>query len=246
MNKLYYFFAIGLLYLLFGTGLVYAQSNTMDDVRLFQSFFRDAPIATNPYAEALGSYSSVPLGSNLQAGVQGGVGLTDDIEITTGLYYRSFNPDNFDSETGIIDIPVYGRYNFLNGETKISGGAYVTLPVGSEALGEENTNYGIFGAVRHPASEQVVITGTLGIDLLDFGLDREASLNLGAGVIYASSDELSIIGELTIQSEIDYSALSGGVDYKLKDIARLRANLLLGLDDGAPDYGLTAGILVIL
>lgn len=246
MNKLYYFFSIAFLVLVTGLGRSHAQSETMDDVRLFQSFFSDAPIAANPYVEGIGQYSNVPLGNNLLAGVQGGIALTRDIELSTGVYYLNFEPDNFSSESGIIDIPVYGRYSFLNEDTKISGGAYVTLPVGDESLGENNTDFGIFGAVRHPASEEVVVTGTLGIDFLDSGLEREASLNLGAGVIYATSEELSIVGELRIQSERDYSALSGGVDYKIVDMARLRGNLLLGLDEGAPDYGLTAGILVIL
>lgn len=217
----------------------------MDDVRLFQSFFRDAPIAASPYAEGIATYSNVPLGSTLRAGAQGGMAVTPDIELTAGLYYLNFNFDGFSNESGLMDIPVYGRYNFLNEETKISGGAYVTLPAGSESIGQGNTDFGIFGAVRHPASEEVVVTGTLGIDFLETGLEREASMNLGAGVIYATSEELSVIGELRVQSDIDYSALSGGVDYKLNDIGRLRASLLLGLDDGAPDYGLTGGLLFI-
>lgn len=228
-----------------GFGKSHAQNATKDDVRLFQSFLRDAPIAANPYVEGLAEYSNVLLGSELQTGVQGGMVVTPEIEVTTGLYYLNFYPDNFSNESGIMDIPVYGRYSFLNEETKISGGAYVTLPVGSEALGQENTDYGVFGAIRHPASEEVVVTGTLGIDFLETGLEREASLNLGAGVIYTTSEIMNVIGELRIQSDIDYSALSGGIDYKLNNLGRFRANLLLGLDDGAPDYALSGSFLFI-
>lgn len=234
---------IGLLFMGFGTS--HAQNATKDDVRLFQSFFRDAPIAASPYVEGLAEYSNVLLGSELQTGVQGGIAVTPEIEVTTGLYYLNFYPDNFSNESDIMDIPVYGRYSFLNEETKISGGAYVTLPVGSEALGQENTDYGVFGAIRHPASEEVVVTGTLGIDFLETGLEREASLNLGAGVIYTTSELMNVIGELRIQSDIDYSALSGGIDYKLNNLGRFRANLLLGLDDGAPDYALSGSFLII-
>lgn len=223
-----------------------AQNSTMDDVRLFQSFFRDAPIASDPYVEGLGTYSNVELGSTVRAGIQGGYGLTPDIEITTGVYYLNFNFDGFANEAGLADIPVYARYSFTDEETKISGGAYATIPVGDEIIGQENLDFGFFGAIRHPASDEVVVTGTLGVDFLDTSLEREASLNLGAGVIYAATQDLSVVSELRIQSDLDYSALSGGVDYKLKDLARLRANLLLGVDDGAPDYGLTGGILVII
>lgn len=245
MKKLYCYccIIIGLLFIGFGTS--HAQNATKDDVRLFQSFFRDAPIAASPYVEGLAEYSNVLLGSELKTGVQGGIAVTPEIEVTTGLYYLNFYPDNFSNEYGIMDIPVYGRYSFLNEETKISGGAYVTLPVGSEALGQENTDYGVFGAIRHPASEEVVVTGTLGIDFLETGLEREASLNLGAGVIYTTSELMNLIGELRIQSDIDYSALSGGIDYKLNNLGRFRANLLLGLDDGAPDYALSGSLLII-
>lgn len=246
MKKIYYPIILLSALVLIVPNQTEAQNSTMDDVRLFQSFFRDAPIASNPYVEGIGTYSNVALGNTIRAGVQGGYALTPDIELTTGVYYLNFNPDGFASESGLADIPVYGRYSFLNEETKISGGTYVTVPVGDETIGQENLDFGFFGAIRHPASDEVVVTGTLGVDFLDIGLEREASLNLGAGVIYAASDDLSVVSELRIQSDIDYSALSGGVDYKLKDVARLRGNLLLGLDDGAPDYGLTGGVLIII
>jgi len=245
MKKLNYCCCIILGLLFIGAGESHAQNVTKDDVRLFQSYFRDAPIAASPYVEGLAEYSNVPLGSELRTGVQGGISVLRDVEVTTGVYYVNFNPDNFSNESGIMDIPVYGRYSFLNEETKISGGAYVTLPTGSEALGQENTDFGIFGAIRHPASEEVVVTGTLGIDFLETGLEREASLNLGAGVIYTTSEKMNVVGELRIQSDIDYSALSGGLDYRLNNLGRLRANLLLGLDDGAPDYGLSGSFLII-
>lgn len=222
-----------------------AQNSTMDDVHLFQSFFRDAPISETGYGEALFDFSNFAIFNRMTAGAQGGYGITPDIEVGAGIYYRNLDFDEFGSESGIADIPIFGRYNFLDEETKLSGGAYLTLPVGDEVIGEGQLDFGIFGAVRHPASEEIVLTGTLGIDFRETVLDeREASIYLGGGVIYAATDELSVVGELSIQSDIDYSALSGGVDYVLGDIGRLRANLLLGVDDGAPDYGLTGSFLL--
>lgn len=221
-----------------------AQKSTMDDVHLFQSFFRDAPIAEGPYGEALFNYSDFDFTQRMTLGAQGGYGLTEDIEIGAGIYYRSIDFGEQGTETSLADIPVFGRYNFVSDETKFSGGAYVTLPVGDEIIGEGKTNFGVFGAVRHPADDNIVLTGTLGIDFLETGIDREASLYLGAGVIYAANDRLSVIGELSIQSDIDYSALSSGIDYSFGDVARLRANLLLGVDDAAPDYGLSGGFIL--
>lgn len=223
-----------------------AQNSTMDDVHLFQSYFRDAPIANDIYGEAVFNYSDFDFNQRMTFGAQGGYGLRDNIEIAAGIYYRSIDFGEPGTESAIADLPVYGRYNFVDGETKFSGGAYVTLPVGDEIIGEGDLDFGIFGAVRHPASEQVVLTGTLGIDFLETGIDREASLYLGAGVIYAASEQTSIVSELSIQSDIDYSALSSGLDYKLGDYLRFRAALLLGVDDAAPDYGVTGSLLLSL
>lgn len=244
MKKSLYTFCIIIGLVSFCQSGTYAQNNTMDDIHLFQSFFRDAPVAAIPYGEGFFTYSNFDFFDTFTLGGRGGFAVTPEIELGTGLFYRNINFDNAGNQSGIADIPVFGRYNFLADETKLSGGAFITLPVGSEDIGQENFNFGIFGALRHPASDYVVLTGTLGIDFLETALnDREASLNLGAGVIYAASEELHILGELGIESERDYAALSGGVDYELEGKGRLRGNLLLGLDDGAPDFGLTGGFL---
>lgn len=245
MKKLIHFsgLAIGLVLLL--QTYSYAQNSTMDDVKLFQSFFRDAPIANGPYAEGLFDYSNFDIFNRSTIGGQGGFGITPEIEIGTALYYRNLDFDEFGSLSGIADIPIFGRYNFLNDETKFSGGAFFTLPVGDDTIGEGQLDFGIFGAVRHPASEEIVLTGTLGIDFLETVIDDyEASLYLGAGIIYVATKALSVVGELSIRSDIDFSALSGGVDYAIGNIVRLRANLLLGVDDGAQDFGLNGAILL--
>jgi len=141
-----------------------AQNSTMDDVHLFQSFFRDAPITNTGYGEALFDFSNFAIFNQLTVAAQGGYGITPEIEIGTGIYYRNLDFDEFGSVSGIADIPVFGRYNFMNEETKLSGGAYITLPAGDDVIGEGQLDFGIFGAVRHPASEEIVLTGTLGID----------------------------------------------------------------------------------
>ncbi len=233
-------------FLLFAASNVNAQNDTMDDVHLFQSFFRDAPVANGPFGEAVFNYSDFDFNQRMTYGAQGGYGLTEHIQLAAGVYYRSIDFGEPGTESALADIPVYGLYNFVGGDTKFSGGAYATLPVGDEIIAEGDLDFGVFGAVRHPASEQVVLTGTLGIDFLETGIDREASLYLGAGVIYAANSRLSIVNELSIQSDIDYSALSSGVDYKMGELIRLRAALLLGVDDAAPDYGLSGGILLDL
>lgn len=228
----------------FNQGNASGQNSTMDDINLFQSFFRDTPISETGYGEGFFRYDNSDFLDITTIGARGGIGLTPDFEVGTGIFYRTLDFDEISNESGIADIPVFGRYNFLSDETKLSGGAFFTLPVGSEDIGQGNLDFGIYTALRHPVSEYVVLTGNLGVDFLETPIDDyEASLNLGGGIIYAANRDLSIIGEFTIQADTDFSALSGGIDYKLADSFRLRGNLLLGTDDGAPDFGLTGGLL---
>ena len=228
------------------SNITFAQNSTMDEVRLFQSFFRDTPVYTQAHGGGIVDYQDFELANTLRYGGQAAYAVTNEIEVAAGFYYIKFDRDEIENSSGITDIPVFVRYNFVNDRTKFSAGAYATIPVGDESVGQDNTDLGIFGAVRHPATEKITLTGTLGIDFLETGIDREASLYLGTGIIFAANEQLSILGELAVQSDLDYSAISVGGDYKIVDAVRLRGNLLLGLDDTAPDFGLTGGFIVIL
>ena len=150
--------------------------------------------------------------------------------------------------SGISDILIAGRYNLKPDETKISAGGFITLPIGEEKVGQSNLNFGAFGALRHPLESGMVITGTLGIDFSEVpkrggdDSDYETSLNIGGGVIYPHSDQLSIIGEIGLRTEGDFFLLSGGVDYNITS-GRVRGALGVGLDDGAPDVMLLGSYL---
>lgn len=256
-----------------------AQSSTMDDIRLFQNMFRDAPITDIPYGEALLNVASLDNSSLTSIGVQGGLGLHRRVELNAGLYFSSTNPDGDASgESGLLDIPVYGRYNFVAEEQmKVSGGTYLTLPVGSDDIGQGNLNFGFFGAIRHAITDsRFTLTGNLGVDFVEqpgffsgpiciptfnpitgyFEIlsptclpgtasegGRTASIGIGGGAVYAANDLLHLLGEMRIEPEFDYAAISGGADYKVSSNGRLRGNLLVGIDDGAPDVGLTMAFL---
>lgn len=256
-----------------------AQSSTMDDIRLYQNMFRDAPITDIPYGEALLNLSSLDNSSLTSIGVQGGLGVHRRVELNAGLYFSSTNPDGDASgESGLLDIPVYGRYNFVAEEQmKVSGGTYLTLPVGSDDIGQGNLNFGFFGAIRHAITDsRFTLTGNLGVDFVEqpgfivgpiciptFNIitgyfdilsptclpgtasegGRTASVGVGGGTVYAANDLLHLLGEIRIEPEFDYAALSGGADYRVSSNGRLRGNLLVGIDDGAPNVGLTMAFL---
>jgi len=266
---------IAILSLFVIAGMAQAQ-DTKDDVHLFQNFFRDAGITKMPYGEGGIIYSDYDAFSSFEIPLRGGYNVNEQIEVNASIGYLSWSPEVGDGESGISDLYVGGRYNFVPGPTKISAGGYATLPIGEEKVGQEKLNFGAFGAVRHPLDNGMIITGTLGLDFIetvkytsasdDFDFDDfdpanfdpedfesstevkeeteyENSLILGAGAIYPMNEQLNIVGELVIKTEVDYMALSAGADYKLEMGSRVRGALMLGLDDGAPDLAIMASFL---
>lgn len=227
-----------------------ATSSSTNSTHLFQSYFFDAPVASSGYGEGGLMYSSYDKLNTFGLGVQGGYPINDKIEVGTQLFYLNYSPEQGDGQSGITDLGVYGRYNIYNQkQTNFSAGGLVTLPIGSEDIGQGNLNFGFYGAVRQLLSNGMALTGTLGLIFYEtkdfefnpntFELEEKTShdsyLNLGAGVIYPINNQLNFIGELNFHSEGDYMMLSGGADYSLSS-GRLRGALGLGLDDGAPDF----------
>jgi hypothetical protein len=222
--------------MIFAGSFLYAQGDSQDDVHLFQTFFKDTPISPTYYGEGGIAFSDFGQANAFQVLLRGGLPFTPKFEMGVEVSYINVSPDQGDGQSGISDISVSGRYNVLSTDTKVSVGGFLTLPVGEEKIGEGNTNFGAFGALRHPFPSGLVLTGVLGLEFLEAGDNRETSLLLGGGVIYPTSDQLSIVGELNLQTEGDFALLSGGVDYDLTAGNRLRGAIGLGLDDGAPDF----------
>lgn len=248
---------ISVLILLFAVPLLNAQNNT-NGVRLFQSYFYDTPISERPYAQGgleYASYGNHHDFSLLNIGAQGGYALNEKLEIQAGWSYASWSYEEGEGESGITDLALFGRYNLLNGgPTSFSAGAMLTLPIGSEDIGGGNLNFGGYGALRHALDNGLVLCGTVGltfyetteydVDPVTYEIEESSKyenyLNIGAGAIYPVNEKVSIVGELTMQTEGDYMMLSGGVDYKLGN-GRVRGALGIGLDDGAPDFKIGGG-----
>lgn len=228
---------------------VYGQQNSLEDVHLFQNFFQDATTPDKPYGEALLGFSNYTSVNVINLGARGAFAINPQVEIGLALAFLNDNPDVGNSESGISDIKVLGRYQFLtNTRTQFSAGGYLTLPVGRNELGQNEGNFGAFGALRHPIAQGTVLTGTLALDFLEggpvgeggwpavlIGEDREAVLLFGGGIIHEINEQLNVVGELDFMTEGQFGLLTAGVDYKLEYMGRLRGALGLGLDDGAPD-----------
>ena len=84
-------------------GAVNAQ-NGMDNVRLFQSFYYDAVITPNTFAEAGLNYNDYEYGSNFNVGAKGAYQINPQIDVTLGLDFVSFSPEEGDGEP-LVHVP---------------------------------------------------------------------------------------------------------------------------------------------
>lgn len=244
---------------LFGlsVNLSWAQNtNATDEVRLFQNFFQDAPIAANPYGESFFQYSTYDNDvSGIDVAVQGALPVADKLQLGGGVAFRSISPSVGDGQSGISDVLVSGRYNVMPGPTAISIGAWATLPVGSEDIGEGTFDFSGFGSLRHYLPSGVALTGTFGLEFTETKVarfnavtgavttnsDHNTGVLIAGGLVYPTRGGINIVSELSLRTEGDFVLLSGGLDYALKAGGRVRGGIGIGLDDGAPNFTLRGG-----
>jgi len=219
-----------------------AQTHPSKDVQLFQSFYRDAQISSQPFIDAGLDFNDFEYANTFNIGLRSGIPVKSRFDIGAAVSFINLHPDRGDSESGLSDIWISAKYRIDNvflSRTTFSAGGFMTLPVGDEEVGQNRFNFGAFGAIRHPLSSRFTLTGVFGLDFVETGVDDQtSSLLFGTGLIYTYDFNLNFVSEIQIQSEYDYAMLSVGTDYKLRRGGRIRGALGVGLDDGAPDFSL--------
>ncbi len=242
--------------LLLSIGLSQAQTKyETDNVRLFQTFFQDAPMAENPYGEGFFQYSAFDGEvSSIDLAVQAGFPVAPKIQLAGGLGFRSIDfPGG--SQSGITDLTISGRYHVLPGPTAISVGALATLPIGSDEIGESTFDFSGFGSLRHHLTSGFVITGTFALEFIEVETirfnprtgqtqkdsNRDTGALIAGGLVYPFPSGLNLVTELNIRTEGDFVLLTGGLDYKLKSGGRVRGGIGIGLDDSAPNFAIRGG-----
>jgi len=179
--------------------------------------------------------------SNVEFGGRVGFGSTD----------ASSPPDG----SGATDLDVWGKWSLgaVGGDTDFSVGGVVTVPTGDDTagLGNDAFNVEAFGSLRHRLPNAIV-AGNVGLRVNGDGQFRGNNLRgktsgiIGAGVIFPVSDQVSLMGELRIETErfdttdSDFRVL-GGVNWRPFSRGILRGAVTVGLTDGAPDGQLTLG-----
>ncbi len=227
---------------------LYAGTATMDNVKLFDNFFQDASQEQGAYAEGSVGYINDDAFDGMGILIRGGAPVAPRLEVGISAGFLSLDYDHGSSESGLRDPVIGVKYHLDNWENnQISVGGHLSLPIGDEDVGGDKTNFGVFGAIRHPLNTRAVITGMAGLSSVEvndgWDDDREFSLQLGGGFIYKIDEQLHGIAELTMATEVEQMDLTLGADYVVQNNGTLRGSVDLGLDDGSPDFRLSVGYL---
>lgn len=249
------------------------EPTSVQEVRLFQSFFSDARITGRPYWGGGLSIGDSDGRSSAELDAVVGYTIIPELEMHAQLGFLRSSPDEGDSSSGFTDLLVVGQYLFDDVRVNAAGdvldiaaGGYVDLPAGQSDVGGNTLDFGLYGAARYPMNDRTTLTGNLGLNSADpietgigligfcpgfyfgycatprFESGRATSVSIGAGALYQASGDVYLVGEFRAETEFDYAALSGGVDYTTR-FGHLRGALAAGLADGAPDVSLVAQVL---
>lgn len=252
----------GLLILLAGPALAQdsgaaSRSHDSNSDRLFLAFAEDASLVDNQWWEGqailidgdvvdatiFGAQAAFQPWKNVEVGGRVGFGSTD-------------TPPGFPDGSGATDLDLWGKYHFgRGGDNEYAAGGVITVPTGDDAAGLGFDAFALsgFGALRHHGNGYV-LTGHAGVQLNGDGrvfgstvdLDGGLALFVGGGVIYPTSNELSLVGEFSWRGERfdgadDDARIFGGVNWRVSQRGIVRGGIGFGLTDGAPDTQVIAG-----
>ncbi len=228
--------------------VTFAVDSTNDDVRLINNFFVDAATPTSAYAAGAFAYADYDNGSAIALGSRGGAPYNNKIDIGAQWVYSNNNFDNNAEASGLGPLELNARYklHFPDSPVNVSAVGIITLPIGADEVGGDQFNFGASVATRYPAQDNLVFTANLGLFSIDYPVDREISVHLGAGTIFQLEPGISLIGELAIKTEEDYSVINAGADIQFTSNMRLRPSIAVGFDDGTADLAISAELLIFL
>ncbi|MDP8214433.1 MAG: transporter [Candidatus Euphemobacter frigidus] len=233
------------------------EAQVSPDARLLQKAEWDGAVVTGPWLRGQFRYQKFDK-------IKGwGLGPTyamcipnlERLEVGGRFWFLSMKPDGGSNESGMSDIDLWGKYQFLDDPLLLSGGIMFTLPTGSEkvihpwASGE--LNFELFGALRYYITDIFALIGHMGLRIngdadkkvggQKIKYEGETQFELGAGMIYQVAPELNLLTELNLATEAykdmdNDIELTGGAEYLINEMLSLEGGIGVGLDDGAPDF----------
>ena len=235
-----------------------SQAQVSPDSRLLQRPERDGAISTGPWGRAELHYQNWDWNNTFLLGPIFSIPLMDErLEIGARGYFIYFNPDFAADRGRCSDIDLWGKYMVLDDPLLLSVGGLISLPTGSDKIGPPwasgETNLECFAALRHYVSREFVLIGHAGLRYnSNIGkgwakTDGKISLDFGGGAIFQITPELNILSELNVETERykwadNAISLTGGFEYLLGQGLNLLGGLSVGLDEGSPDFELSAGL----
>lgn len=192
-------------------------------------------------------------GSETDLGIQFTTGIVPHLDIALGAGYGFLSPDEGSSESGIGDLEVALKWNFLEEKEGVPGLALKvgsTLPTGDEKKGLGSGGYDLSAAlVAGKSIGDVGLFLNLGYTRLDKAAEGDKSGIISASVAaqWEMIEALALVGEVLYESpgsdgEDPPVAGTAGLVWEVSSNFLLDIGARVNLTDTAPDWCVLAGI----
>lgn len=203
--------------------------------------------------EVTGESHHFPDGSETDLGIQFTTGIVPHLDIALGAGYGFLSPDEGSSESGVGDLEIALKWNFLEERAGVPGLALKvgsTLPMGDEEKGLGSGGYDLSAAlVAGKSLGNVGLFFNLGYTRIDKTAEGDNSGILAASlaVQWEMIEALALVGEILYESpgadgEDPPVGATAGLVWEIADNFLIDVGARVGLTDTAPDWSVLAGI----
>jgi len=235
-----------------------SANRVSNETRLFQHFIEDGAVTDNIWLEPQFRFDNFKDADTISFGPVLAVNIAEDIEVGGRLSLSSVDPERGDRETGFTDMDVYGKIRLSTAPTQFALGLLLKLPTGDQdkslRLGTGEMDVAFFGGLRHDfgaislvgnAALRINQDPDLNLPAGATGPEGETSVQIGGGLIWALTQHVSGVAELSYETErIDHAGsdfrMTLGGAYRASESVSYRAALATGTGDSAPDFELIA------
>jgi hypothetical protein len=225
--------------------------------RFYLAFVEDATVVDRQWWEGQLSYADFDRGKTIAlVGVVAFQPWVDwEIGGSVGFGDTSIDGTGLDG-SGATDLDIYAKYHLGGGgDNEFGVGGVITVPTGDETAGLGSDAFGgsAFGAYRR-RMKRAIFAAHAGVQFNGSGRrfaetadrDGETAAQVGFGVIYPFSDNVSGVAEFDfrdgrLEGDKANSQLLGGVNWRVGGRGTIRGALSFGLADGAPDFAVVGG-----
>ena len=156
------------------------------------------------------------------------------------------------SVTGTGDIRLGMRQNLLNPDgdaLSIAVEGYATLPVGRQPIGRDGASFGVVLPVSYELNDtwDLALTAQASAEPNEEGDGRHAALSGIAGIGYAISDAVHVVGELAVTRDDDpadrvtQTLAAASIAWQVRPLVQLDMLVTAGLNHDTPDARIAVG-----